>query len=140
MSTHQQPTHEMFIHRHCMQKLIHEAITHEKNQCHGLLIGIGNVITNSHSVTDKLFPTTISSLANNKKEMLLGAYLVSKQRHGTGIKNIVQSLALKPKNTQEGPYFYLILYLDHKGRVDAQLYADPELNSPITLNMQENNT
>ncbi|MBL4775843.1 MAG: hypothetical protein JKY87_07315 [Mariprofundus sp.] len=140
MPTFHQPEQEVFIHRHCMQQLLHEAINHKQNKCHGLLTGSGNVITNRLSVTNKPLSAITFSQQYNEKEVIIGTYLATKQRHKKAIEDTLKQLTLKSKQTHNTPFYYLILYLDHKGRIDAHLYADPELNNPITLNMREGNS
>jgi len=123
-----------------MQQLLHEAITREQNHCCGLLMGKGNVVTNSLPVTDKLFPATSLASDDDHKEVILGAYLATDVDGQIDLETIAKMAKIAAQFGHQKAFYYLILYLDHKGRIDAYMYADPELNSPVTLSMREDCT
>ena len=137
MPTNNQPTPEAFIHRHCMQRILHEAINNGANQCFGLLTGSGNLITNNFHVTDKLLEGNTITPKTLQKEIVLGAYLATNKQNTVELQSIIRRHALKPENDLKTSYYYLIIHLDHKGRIDAKMYKNRQLNTPVTLNMQE---
>jgi len=137
MQTNQPLPQQLFIQRHCLQQLLHEAISDEQNPCHGLLSGRGNIITRSMSVTNKVFHTPALVADGVQEGVILGAYVTTDKHGVVDAKAIANMRALSPDYVSCRPYYFLVLYLDHKGRIDARAYADAELQAPITLNMQE---
>ncbi len=137
MPTNIQPTPEAFIHRHCMQRILHEAINNGANQCFGLLAGSGNLITNNFHVTEKLLSSNTIAPNSLYKETVLGAYIATDKQNISELKSLINRHALRPENGLHTTYYYLIIHLDHKGRVDAKMYKNMELHTPVTLNMQE---
>jgi len=140
MPTTETPTSDVFIHRHCMQYLLHEAISNANNQCYGLLTGSGNIVTNCLPVTKKLISPHSTSLSTEQKHALFGVYLATDSKGSVNQQTMTTIHAACLQQHQHKPDYYLILYLDHKGRIDARMYSDMQLNSPITLLMQEDNS
>jgi len=136
-SSNHPPVKEAFIHRHCMQKLLHEAISREKKHCCGLLAGRGNIVTSSISVTDKLFATAVSASDDSREEVILGAYLATDADGQIDLKSLAKMKEVAFQDEHQAVFFCLVLYLGHKGRVDAHMYTDLELNVSVPLNMQE---
>jgi len=137
MQTDTSPNQHVFIHRHCMQQLIHKAITSNQKQCFGWLTGSGNIITNSIHVTDKLFPCNTSTPTAHQKEVVSGAYFVTDKRNNVAQKKLTEMNLIMVENGLPALQYYLILYLDHNGRIDAHMSADSALQSPVILNMKE---
>jgi len=137
MPTNTASTQEVFIHRHCMQRMLHEAISNSQKTCHGLLTGGGNIITNNIHVTDKLFPSNDPVAKALQNDAITGHYFTTNKRDNSIHKAIAEMQSLAQYIGQQNPLYYLIIYLDHDGRVDALMYADPALSIPVTLNMKE---
>jgi len=129
-------THTMSIYRHCMQELLHEAINNAATNCVGILTGNGNIITNKQAVTHKGFARLISDHASTPNSSILGAYTAT-DRHGNIHPDSIQNFKTLQQQHPLAPFYYLILHMDHKGRIDAHMYDDIERQQPITLLMQE---
>jgi len=137
MPTTNTATSEIFIHRHCMQQLLHEAISNGKKPCGGLLTGSGNIVTNCFSVTQKLAMPSCPTSNIKTAGSLCGVYIAT---DNNGAVNQTQLTTLQHRCQQlqnKSPDYYLILCLDHKGRIDAFMYSDATCETAITLNMQE---
>jgi len=138
---------EISIHRHCMQQLLHDAIScsviekEKQDYCQGLLAGGGNMIKKNLDVTGntRLSQDASADFFANASDNgpITGVYLstnatcIFKPDRFRGLIDLVQ------KHHGQSPDFYLLLELSHKGRVDALLFADAALTTPMTLNMQE---
>jgi len=137
MPTQNASTQEVFIHRHCVQHLIHEAIASPQKTCTGLLTGGGNIITNNIPVTDKLCYGNDYVAKSLQRDTILGHYFVTNKRDTSVLLAITEMQTMVQSRDQQNPLYYLIIYMDHDGRVDALMYADPALSTPVTLNMKE---
>jgi len=137
MPTTNTVTSDVFIHRHCMQELLHAAITNTHNPCYGLLSGSGNIVKNYFPVTKKLSPPDTVSASAEHLPLLSGIYLTTDSSGRVSHQMMSKAHSACLQWHQREPDYYLILCLDHKGRIDARMYSDMQLNSPITLRMQE---
>ena len=120
-----------------MQRVLHEAISSPQKTCQGLLTGSGNIITNNIHVTDKLFPGNNPAPKAAQNETITGHYFATDKRDTSAHKAITEMQLILQSTGQQSPFYYLIIYMDHDGRVDALMYADPALTIPVTLNMKE---
>jgi len=124
-----------------MQQLLHEAIENNQKTCCGILTGSGNIVTDNQSVTPTVFaspdfsPNTTSTSSSNSH--LMGAYIATDKQGSINPDSIKIMHQLHLRQSTESPFYYLILHMDHKGRIDAHMYTDPTLQSPMTLLMCE---
>jgi len=137
MQTDISPNQHVFIQRHCMQQLLHEAINNNQKQCCGWLTGNGNIITNNIHVTDKLFSSNIFTPSLFQKEGILGTYFATDKRGNITQNSIMEMNLAMANNGLPQQQHFLVLYLDHNGRIDALMFADPALQNPVTLIMKE---
>jgi len=137
-------TQEVFIRRHCMQQLLHDAISclsSEQDYCQGLLAGGGNMIKKNLTVTK--YPLLNQQTCDyffadsSDNDPMIGIYLSTNAASAISPDRLSSLTELVQKYYGHPPDFYLRLELSHKGRVDARLFADAECTSSITLNMQE---
>jgi len=127
----------VFILRHCMQQLLHEAINHVQKNCHGTLLGNGNIVTNNQSVTSTLFRSPDPEALTDAKNHPIGVYLSTNTDGEITPEGIEFMRKAQQQYCQNACFYYLILHVNHKGRIDAYIYTDIELQSSITLVMQE---
>ncbi|MDQ6969637.1 MAG: hypothetical protein Q9M16_03920 [Mariprofundus sp.] len=120
-----------------MQQLLHEAITHKPNPCYGLLTGSGNIVKGCLPVTKKIALASTLTTNTGQNPSLLGVYLATDSNGDIDLKLLAKLKAIKPPHQHKTAFYYLILYLDHKGRIDARIYHNEQLNTVITLCMQE---
>ncbi len=120
-----------------MQRLLHEAISSPQKTCHGLLAGSGNIITNNIHVTDKLCPGNNPAPKTPQSDTITGLYFATDKRDVSAQNAITEMQFFLQNIKQQDPCYYLIIYMDHDGRVDALMYADSALTIPVTLNMKE---
>ncbi len=137
-------TQEVFIRRHCMQQLLHDAISclsSEQDTCQGLLAGGGNMIKESLAVTKKTQlnqQACASSLADSAdNHAMIGVYLSTNASCACNPERLNKLIELVQNRYGRPPDFYLRLELSHKGRVDARLFTDAAFKKNIALNMQE---
>jgi len=117
-----------------MQHLLHEAINQEHNHCYGLLTGSGNIVKSCLPVTKKLQSANTLIPKNS-----LGIYLATDNNGIIEPEIMLHIHQVWQQHHKQAPCYYLILYLDHKGRIDARMYSDCTFKTAITLNMQEDN-
>jgi len=120
------PTQELSIHRHCIQQLIHESLIFDQSNCHGFLSGSGVLIESSNRTTQPADPSS-----------LMGVYQKTDEHGLVDHKQTAWLQQQFAKTTARQPDFYLILQCGHKGRTDALLFSDIELNHPLELDMLE---
>ncbi|MDQ6998758.1 MAG: hypothetical protein Q9M17_08585 [Mariprofundus sp.] len=130
-------TQEVFIQRHCMQRILHETISSQQKECFGVLIGGGNIITNNIHVTDKVLQNNISVAKTPNNGQALGYYLSLSERDSTPLEKCSHTALLLSQAKLQAPFYYLIIYTDHDGRIDVHMYADSALTKPLTLRMKE---
>jgi len=137
-------TQEVFIHRHCMQQLLHDAISclsSEQDDCQGLLAGGGNMIKKNLAVTKKpslsqqAYASFCADFADN--EAKVGVYFSTRIAYTSSPERLNNLIDAVQTHYGHRPDYYLRLELSHKGRADARLFADAECTRSITLNMQE---
>lgn len=120
------------IHRHCMQRLLHEAMGSAPKPCGGLLIGSNSIIesalpaigTSSHDMDTATIP-------------LIGIYLsvnLGQQPDQTVMEELS---ALHEAKSGRCPEHILLLDLSQQGRIDATLFSDMALAYPQSLEMLE---
>ena len=133
MQANNKPDQVVFIHRHCMQQLLHTAIACDADHNFGFLAGSGNVVKNSMIVTEKM----LSDAAELSEPGVLGVYQCSnhKEKSACGISAQLKEMFVRVQGRE--PDFYMLIELQHKGRVDVHLFADAELRQPLVLEMQE---
>lgn len=133
------PEQELFIQRHCMQQLLHEALTSDPNSCCGLLAGDGNMIESAIPVTEFVNSGTVElTHSDNASLKLMGIYLSSSQNEQPDPLLISRLSSLYESRTGAAPGCCLVLDLGHLGRIDALLYSDTGLTQPQPLEMLEN--
>ncbi|MDQ6981976.1 MAG: hypothetical protein Q9M08_03065 [Mariprofundus sp.] len=120
-----------------MQPLLHDAISGGQHCCQGLLAGSGNMIEKNLAVTQ-----TSHSGGHSTEDFLnfspfSGIYISTCGTCTDDSSRIHNLVKLVQKYHHNLPVCYLLLELSHKGRVDARLFADAELGTPIPLDLQE---
>ncbi|ATX81186.1 hypothetical protein Ga0123462_0311 [Mariprofundus ferrinatatus] len=138
MNPETSPGQEIYIQRHCMQNLLHEALISDPKPCSGLLAGGGNMIDTAIPVTNFVNIGNVDMphpmLAGHP---LTGIYLsVHPGQQPDRIQ--IEKLA-KFCESQYGiaPHYCLILDLGQHGRIDATLYSDLALTKTRSLEMLE---
>jgi len=125
------------IRRHCIQQLLHDALS-ASTTAHGcpqgLLAGRGNMIEKYTSVTniDHLAPN-LSAFC--KQQDWVGIYLVADQEPGADRVQRLSDLVSRYYN--HSPACFLLLESSHKGRVEAQVFADAACTTLLPLALQE---
>ena len=132
------PGTEIFIQRHCMQQLLHQALVSDPKPCCGLLAGGANMIESALPVTnfvnsdvDKLTHGTDSDHHSR------GIYLSSGPDSPPDVQLIDALSRLCESQLGGAPDYCLLLDLGHQGRMDALLFSDQALTQPQPLNMLE---
>jgi len=139
MQPAQSDKHEISIQRHCMQQLLHDAIStlsHEQDCCQGLLAG-RNMIEKSLSVTSCAHPDEGRIKRFSTAQPLIGIYLVTDAASQIDHGKVHALVELAKRYDGHAPGCYLLLELGHKGRVDARLFSDAEFTAAIPLNLKE---
>jgi hypothetical protein len=124
-----------------MQELLHHALA--SPYTFGLLAGRGNTI-------EAIFPATESGLVDNHESagfqqawsetdplMLMGVYQATDSDGNTNPGQTYQLSSYFEEQSGKAACCYLSLELGTEGRLDALMFADPEHNIPIPLDMQE---
>ncbi|ATX80519.1 hypothetical protein Ga0123461_2113 [Mariprofundus aestuarium] len=133
------PEQELFIQRHCMQQLLHEALISDPDSCSGLLAGAGNMIESAIPVTEFVNSDTVElTHSDNVGPKLIGIYLSASQSEQPNPQLISKLSSLYETRTGAAPGCCLVLDLGHLGRIDALLYSDTGLTQPQPLEMLEN--
>ena len=123
----------VFIQRHCLQQLIHQAISAAPKRCHGLLTGRGNIIESHEVVTQNFDPARLS----NHSSDALGFYLCGGPDDKVDPHEAQQLHDLFVQTQGKSPAWVLLLETGQKGRVDAQLYTDTQCQTALTLELIE---
>jgi len=137
-------TREISIRRHCMQQLLHDAISclsTEQDYCQGLLAGGGNMIKKNLAVTQNSFSGSHSGVNFFSRapdnDAIFGIYFSANGANPVSPERIQGLIDLVLEGYGHPPDCYLLLELGHKGRVDARLFSDAALTVTMPLNMQE---
>ncbi|MDQ6992287.1 MAG: hypothetical protein Q9M31_02340 [Mariprofundus sp.] len=136
-----QPT--LFIRRHCMQELIHAAITNNNHVASaGFLIKAGNILETQANVTQKQLRSDTDTINFIRQQQLQysknGQTICGIYHHNhTDQRQIDHISTLYHAALAQEPSYYLLLEGDHLGRIDALLYSDRDHTSAITLTMVE---
>ncbi|GAV19992.1 hypothetical protein MMIC_P0953 [Mariprofundus micogutta] len=120
------PAQELSIHRHCMQQLIHQSLIFDQENCHGFLIGSGQLIRSNSRTAQSVDPAA-----------LLGVYLRSNEQGKIAPARPSSLQQQFIKATGREPDCYMVLQCGNKGRTDALLFSDIELSQPLELEMLE---
>ncbi len=131
------PLQTLSIQRHCMQELLHDAISGRQPCCQGLLAGGGNMIEKRLAVTETSHNADHSIADFLGPHPFAGIYISTGEACDADSERIRKLTELVQKIHAQPPACYLLLELGHKGRVDARLFADAELSIPIPLDLQE---
>jgi len=131
------------VKRHCMQELLHQALTSPHTI--GLLAGRGSII-------EAIFPVTKSMLISesicNSAELqlpqletnaltLIGIYQATDSDGNINPEQTFQLSSYFEKLSGTVACCYLLLELGTEGRLDALMFSDQKHSIPIPLDMQE---
>jgi len=137
MQNNHLPTQQLSIRRHCVQQLLHDAISGGQNYCQGLLAGDGNMIENHLAVTKTSHSGDPSIADFFNLHPFFGIYISTDETCASDFSRIHHLVEMAQKYHNTPPLCYLLLELSHKGRVDARLFTDAEFKTPIALDLQE---
>jgi len=129
---------EIFIQRHCMQKMLHQALISDPKPCFGLLAGGENMIETALPVTNFVNNDgdNLTHPAGNEQS-IRAVYLSSSPGHLPDQALISDLSRLCEARLGAAPDYFLLLDLGQQGRMDALLFSDHSLSQPATLNMLE---
>jgi len=123
------------IKRHCMQQLLHHALTSPHTS--GLLAGRKSTIEAIFPVTENMFRISESDQPDIGPLTLLGIYQATDDAGNISPEQTNQLSGYFRKHCGKMPGCHLLLALGTEGRLDALMFADPEHSIPIPLDMQE---
>jgi len=143
MSSQPSSTHELYIHRHVLQAVMHDALAgpgflnDKQASCQGLLFGGDNMLMKALPVTQKTYRTGDSAIQIPDHATLFGIYIAASSLAVVDQAAVRALAGMLERVTAHAPRCYLLLELGHQGRVDVSLFADAACSQPIPLQLCE---
>ncbi len=123
------------VRRHCMQELLHHALA--LPHTFGLLAGRGNIIEAIFPVTENMLKGSQLVQPGMGSLTLMGIYQATDSNGNVEPGQLLRLSSYFEKHSEKEVCFHLLLELGTEGRLDALMFADPEHNIPVPLEMQE---